>query len=692
MRRLGRRASGGRAAGEGDAAASGDRARPLSRRQAIRLLAAAGLAGAGATVPGGRAGAAGSAGGDARRAGDGDGGVAGAGAAGSAGGDAPSGDVGACSAAGDEPPAWVTFREVELEADVDADGVPELLRLRGRRLLVAKGDRTLLETDADWQVSDALVADFDDDGVVEVAALLWKRGSYGSSRPFWEVAVGETGDAGSGAGDADGAGGAGDSGSSDDACGPDGSGSPGDPDDSGGSDDAGNLDDALSQHLFVYRWREGGLRPLWMSSRLGVDARCVGVVPPPANGSGGRPRLRVTSREGRITEWEWLSWGFALVGEVNGGGASDGSADTGASARGAGDDGLMLLVVGDNIAHESVLARSYDPAARAYDFSPLYEHVSDRVRACDLSVVCQETVLVENPARASGYPLFATPQAMGDALAGAGFDVVLGATNHANDQGPAALGEECAYWAREHPEVELAGVHADPSGAGAPIYVEGGGVRLALFDYTYGLNGRDLPDDEAWRVDVLAGDGERRLVDGVAAAREATDLVICFLHVGSEYESEPTPGQVALVERLIDAGAAAVVCSHAHVIGPWGHVTTSAGNEGLALYGLGNFVSGQCDEVATVVGAAAVLRVELLAPAGAADGGAVGASEPAAHVTSCELLPVVLHADALDGSMAVYFLDDYTDELAARHVLSTSDAPLTTAALRALALSEGRRA
>jgi poly-gamma-glutamate capsule biosynthesis protein CapA/YwtB (metallophosphatase superfamily) len=653
MRRLGRRAAGGLAANEGDAAASGDRARPLSRRQALRLLAAAGLAGAGASVPGGHAGAVDSAAGDARPASDGDDGAASDDGARSAGGDG-----GTSSAPGDEPPAWTTFREVELEADVDADGVPELLRLRGRRLLVTKGDRTLLGTDANWQVSDVLVADFDADGVAEVAALLWKRGSYGSSRPFWEVAASGVADAGSGAAD------------------------------------AGNPDDALSQHLFVYRWREGGLRPLWMSSRLGVDARCVGVVPPPADGSGGRPRLRVISREGRVTEWEWLSWGFALVGEVDGGDASDGSADIGAFAGDAvGDDGLTLLVVGDNIAHESVLARSYDPAARAYDFSPLYEHVADRVRAYDLSVVCQETVLVENPARASGYPLFATPQAMGDALAAAGFDVVLGATNHANDQGPAALGEECAYWACEHPEVELAGVHADPSGVGAPTYVENGGVRLALFDYTYGLNGRDLPEDEAWRVDVLAGDGERRLVDGVAAAREAVDLVICFLHVGREYESDPTPEQVALVERLIDAGAAAVACSHAHVIGPWGHVTTSAGNEGLALCGLGNFVSGQCDDVATVVGAAAVLRVERLAAAGAADGqGAADASEPAARVASCELLPVVLHADALDGSMAAYFLDDYTDELAARHVLSTADAPLTTAALRALAISEGRRA
>lgn len=331
---------------------------------------------------------------------------------------------------------------------------------------------------------------------------------------------------------------------------------------------------------------------------------------------------------------------------------------------------LSLIAVGDNIAHGNILAGAWRPGSRSFDFSPLFSHVAARLKSYDLAAVCQESVLVADPARRSSYPFFATPQTMGDALAAAGFDVVLGATNHAGDQGAPALAETCAFWEREHPDVALLGLHARREDAGQGAVVERAGMRVALFDCAYGLN-RGLPAGEAWRVDVLAGGGEARLLDGVARARREADFVVCFLHVGEEYRSAPTEAQALLAARLIDAGAGAVVCSHAHVMGPWGLVRTAAGNEGAVFFGLGNFVSGQRRGAGDVLGGAAGLRLER-----GADG--------RVRLASFGLAPLVCHTDARDGSVAAYFLDDYTDELVARHVLSTPEAPFSVAGLRSL--------
>ena len=602
----------------------------------------------------------------------------------------------------DEPPAWATFSDAELAADLDGDGTDETIELRDRRLAVRDGRAgvgggagaadsgdVLLETPEDWQVSDVLVADFDGDGALEVVFLLWRHGNFGSSRPFW---LSESGD---------------------------------------GAD--GSSGEPLTQHLFMYRWRAdranqsskgsdaqglGRLHPVWMSSRLGIEIAhaellagagvAAGEGPEasaPVVPHGYRPRLRITSADGDVTLWEWLSWGFALVedegltgdaatpaeGLATAGGAA------GLSATGTGAGSLTLLVVGDMIAHPNIYEGAYDATTRGFDFAPLFARVREHIAACDLAAVCQETPLVENPARRSGYPLFATPQSLGDALAGAGFDIVLGATNHANDQGPAGIDETTAFWAREHPEVTLLGLHAESKAAGGPTYLERNGICLALFDYTYGLNGRGLSEVDAYRVDVLGGDGglsterpgEERLLADVAAVGDEADLVVCFLHIGEEYDSEPTAYQCDLVERLVDAGAGAVICSHTHVLGPYGRVRTAAGNEGVVFYGLGNFVSGQCDDIRTILGGAAVLHIERAgSPAAAATPATRVASPttaPTARVSAFELEPLVCHTSADNGSVAAYFLDDYSDELATTHVLgSLTGAPLTTAALRAL--------
>jgi poly-gamma-glutamate synthesis protein (capsule biosynthesis protein) len=54
---------------------------------------------------------------------------------------------------------------------------------------------------------------------------------------------------------------------------------------------------------------------------------------------------------------------------------------------------------------------------------------------------------------------------------------------------------------------------------------------------------------------------------------------------GNEYLSVPRPGLVAACRALVDAGAAAVVCHHAHVAGPW-EVYRGA----PICYGTGNFL------------------------------------------------------------------------------------------------------
>ena len=479
--------------------------------------------------------------------------------------------------------AWQTSH---LSADLDGDGAREsqveVGDDRGARVLV--GGVAVFASPDEWRVFDAHVCDLDGNGADELVFLVWKQGSYGPYRPFWESGT----------------------------------------------------DDAWSQHVFVYGMRAGKIAPIWMSSALGSYVACEWMEP---DGT-----LVLEAPDGGLTSWRWGSWGFELVDETR-------------------MEHANLLFAGDVIAHQGIYEAAYDRAARAFDFSSVFAQVKDYISSFDIATVCQETVLVRDAAKRSGYPEFATPATIADALVGAGFDVVASATNHVNDRGSSAIRETLDYWAQEHPRVGIAGLHDDASDAVAPVFVESGDFRLAYFNLTYGLNGHSLPEDEKYLVDTL-GDKDAMLRE-IAAAQGEVDLTVVILHMGQEYSSTPTQEQRQMVEEAIDAGADVVVCSHSHVVAPYGMLTTQAGATGLVYWGLGNFVAAQGD-IACQVGGIATIELEKVP-------GSESMSE--VHIVSFGLEPCVCHVSK-DGTAQVYLLEDYTDELAAQHVLSSENRPL----------------
>ena len=473
-----------------------------------------------------------------------------------------------------------------LSADLDGDGTRESLVAVGEahdvRVLV--GGVAVFASPDEWRVFDAHVCDLDGDGADELVFLVWKQGSYGPYRPFWESGT----------------------------------------------------DDAWSQHVFVYGMRAGKIAPIWMSSALGSYVACEWMEP---DGT-----LVLEAPDGGLTSWRWGSWGFKLVSEVHA-------------------EHISLLFAGDVIAHQGIYEATYDRAARTFDFSSVFAQVKDYISSFDIATVCQETVLVRDAAKRSGYPEFATPATIADALVGTGFDVVASATNHVNDRGSSAIRETLDYWAQEHPRVGIAGLHDDASDAAAPVLIESGDFRLAYFDLTYGLNGHSLPEDQKYLVDTI--EDKDAILQGIADVQGEVDLTVVILHMGQEYSSAPTQEQRQMVEETIDAGADVVVCSHSHVVAPYGMLTTQAGATGLVYWGLGNFVAAQGD-IACQVGGIATIELEKVP-------GSESMSE--VRIVSFGLEPCVCHVSK-DGAAQVYLLEDYTDELAAQHVLSSEEHPL----------------
>ncbi len=309
---------------------------------------------------------------------------------------------------------------------------------------------------------------------------------------------------------------------------------------------------------------------------------------------------------------------------------------------------VRLCAVGDNLIHSSVYEK-FRKKDGTWDFVPIYAPVRDIIKKHDISVINQETIFVDDNRRVSTYPCFGTPQDMGEALVQAGFNVVLSATNHTWDKRSYGVDTTLAYWRVRHPEVRLLGIHSSAEEQAHIPVLEKNGIRFAMFNYTYGLNGFVVPEKEKFKVDLL--DDRERFLEDVRKAREIADFTICFLHIGEEYRYAPTEFQKKYVRDLADAGADLIICAHPHVVEPCEDIPVSEGRHCLVYYSCGNFVSGQ-GKVDRVLGGMA--QVEIIME-----------GQGRARIARHTFIPTVTHRTPK--TVETWFLADYSDKLARFH-------------------------
>lgn len=163
-----------------------------------------------------------------------------------------------------------------------------------------------------------------------------------------------------------------------------------------------------------------------------------------------------------------------------------------------------------------------------------------------------------------------------------GIEVANLANNHSGDYGKEALvdGRDNLI------EVGIAPVGAgrDAAEAGEPALfrVEGWTVAVVGFGGVVPSPSWLATDDTPGMRD---GDDIPSMVEAVAAAAEAADIVVVTIHWGVELDTSPRPDDVERAEAMIAAGADVVFGHHPHRLQPLEMIDDAA-----VFWSLGNFV------------------------------------------------------------------------------------------------------
>lgn len=314
---------------------------------------------------------------------------------------------------------------------------------------------------------------------------------------------------------------------------------------------------------------------------------------------------------------------------------------------------VHLVCAGDNLIHNAIYNQANARAGGdGYDFSYVYEKVIKYIEPADLAVLNQETI-VTDAYPPSNYPMFCSPEALGDYMVDVvGFDAVSMSNNHVLDKGESGLVATLDYWDVKHPDIVRYGAYRSEEDMNDIRLMEVNGITFAFLGYMEHTNGLVNPGTMGTRLVYLS---ELDTIEQqIRRADELADVVIVSPHFGIEVTNIVTDQQRELSRKFVEWGADIIIGTQPHTIQECGWIEREDGTKGFVYYCLGNFVSAMSDPLG-MIGGIGDLYIEM---------------DPVTReitITDPKLIPIISHFEANFRNVTIYPFLDYTEALASVH-------------------------
>jgi len=247
---------------------------------------------------------------------------------------------------------------------------------------------------------------------------------------------------------------------------------------------------------------------------------------------------------------------------------------------------ISLLFIGDIMGHDEQIWSAENRETHTFNYDDVFKYIKPVISEPDIAIANFEVTLAGPPYM--GYPQFSSPADLAVACRNAGIDYFVTANNHAADRGKTGIINTIN-------RLDSIGIphtgtflNSECRDSLFPLMIKRNKTSIALLNYTYGTNGITVPEPVI--VNIL----DKNLITGdiQKAKNKKADIIILFLHWGTEYDTIPAKSQTDLADYFFSIGVDLIIGSHPHVLQKmvWAKNTTG-GKDGIVVYSLGNFVS-----------------------------------------------------------------------------------------------------
>jgi poly-gamma-glutamate synthesis protein (capsule biosynthesis protein) len=250
-------------------------------------------------------------------------------------------------------------------------------------------------------------------------------------------------------------------------------------------------------------------------------------------------------------------------------------------------DKMSLLFIGDIMGHDEQIWSAENRETRTYSYDTVFSYVRPLISEAGIAIANFEVTLAGQPYK--GYPQFSSPAALAVACRNAGIDYLVTANNHAADRGKTGITgtiNRLDSLGIPHTGTFLS---QESKEALQPLMIRKDGLSLALLNYTYGTNGNAVPEPVI--VNILDKESVTRDIEKAKSLNP--DMLILFLHWGTEYDTVQTPEQSELAAYFFSKGVDLIIGSHPHVLQKMIWYRDGSAMNKAVVYSLGNFISNQ---------------------------------------------------------------------------------------------------
>lgn len=235
-----------------------------------------------------------------------------------------------------------------------------------------------------------------------------------------------------------------------------------------------------------------------------------------------------------------------------------------------------------------------------YEFGPWLSYIKGEMGNADFSVANVDGPTGGKDMRSSGYtgyPQFNTPEYILPAIKDTGVDMLTLANNHMLDTYYDGLMAEIE-------NVEKAGflhigANRSQEEKDTPYIHEINGIKVGFLNYTYSVNDIDRLvkglNPNAMKFGVNACKNSNVTNDARKLREAGADIIVCFMHWGTEYQTDTDANQAYLAKNLVAAGVDVIMGSHPHVVqkAEWLTGTNQFGEmqKTLCMYSVGNYLT-----------------------------------------------------------------------------------------------------
>ncbi len=312
---------------------------------------------------------------------------------------------------------------------------------------------------------------------------------------------------------------------------------------------------------------------------------------------------------------------------------------------------ITILGAGDNLIHDVIYEQARArTGGKGYDFGPVYARIAPQIKAADIAVINQETILADKIALPSGYPLFNSPTALGDEMVNVGFDVINHGNNHILDLGEKGVKATLDYWAQK--PVAVVGAYNDDADLENIRIVVAKGIKTAHIGITEMTNGLYLPKNSNYRL--IYASNTPLIERLIKKAKSMADVVVISVHWGNEDTFNLTAQQTQLAQNMVNWGADIIFGNHATVLQKLTVLTRPDGTRCPVIFALGNLVSAQQRGENMIGGLLTVTMTKNF-------------QTGKTSFTGMKLAPVITQYGPHFTNITVYPIRDYTETLAKAH-------------------------